>query len=39
MNFEHVPELEWTLGYPLVIAVTGAICGYVYWRFKRSGWL
>ncbi len=39
MNFEHMPELEWTLGYPLVIAVTGAICGYVYWRFKRSGWL
>ncbi|MEO6606293.1 MAG: magnesium/cobalt transporter CorA [Aeromicrobium sp.] len=39
MNFEHMPELEWTLGYPLVIVVTAAICSYIYWRFKRSGWL
>ncbi|WP_332643467.1 magnesium/cobalt transporter CorA [Aeromicrobium sp.] len=39
MNFEHMPELKWTLGYPLVIAVTAGICGYIYWRFKRSGWL
>ncbi len=39
MNFRHMPELEWTFGYPLVIAATAAICGYVYWRFKRSGWL
>lgn len=39
MNFEHMPELEWTLGYPLVIGVTGTICAYIYWRFKRSGWL
>ncbi len=39
MNFQHMPELKWTLGYPLVIVVTGVICGYIYWRFKRSGWL
>ncbi len=39
MNFEHMPELEWTLGYPLVIVAIGAICTYIYWRFKRSGWL
>ena len=39
MNFEHMPELKWTFGYPLVIIATAAICGYVYWRFKRSGWL
>jgi magnesium transporter len=39
MNFEHMPELGWTLGYPAVIAVMVAICGFLYWRFKRAGWL
>jgi magnesium transporter len=39
MNFKHMPELEWTLGYPMVIVGIAGICGYVYWRFKRSGWL
>ena len=39
MNFEHMPELRWSLGYPLVIALIGGLCGYIYWRFKRSGWL
>jgi magnesium transporter len=39
MNFEHMPELKSTWGYPLTLAVTAAICGLVGWRFKRSGWL
>ncbi|MBC7633440.1 magnesium/cobalt transporter CorA [Aeromicrobium sp.] len=39
MNFEHMPELTWTFGYPLTVGVIGALCGYIYWRFKRSGWL
>ena len=39
MNFDHMPELRWTLGYPMVIVVIGGLCGYIYWRFKRSGWL
>jgi magnesium transporter len=39
MNFEHMPELKWTLGYPAVLMITLAICLYLYWRFKRSGWL
>ena len=39
MNFDNMPELAWTFGYPLVVAVTAGICGYIYWRFKRSGWL
>ena len=39
MNFEHMPELGWRFGYPLVIAVTLAMCAYLYVRFKRSGWL
>jgi magnesium transporter len=39
MNFEHMPELEWTFGYPTVLAVILAICLYLHWRFKRAGWL
>ena len=39
MNFEHMPELEWRLGYPAVLLVIAAACGVLYTRFKRSGWL
>jgi magnesium transporter len=39
MNFEHMPELEWTLGYPMVLAIIIVVCLYLYWRFKRAGWL
>ena len=39
MNFEHMPELEWTLGYPAVLALIAAVCLFLYWRFKRAGWL
>jgi len=39
MNFKHMPELGWTFGYPLVLAVILSICLYLYWRFKRAGWL
>ena len=39
MNFEHMPELEWRFSYPLVLAAVLTVCLYLYWRFKRSGWL
>ncbi len=39
MNFEHMPELEWRLGYPSVLALIAAVCLFLYWRFKRAGWL
>jgi magnesium transporter len=39
MNFEHMPELGWTFGYPLVLAVMAAICFTLYRYFKRVGWL
>jgi magnesium transporter len=39
MNFEHMPELKWTYGYPLVLCVTLVICIALYLRFRRSGWL
>lgn len=39
MNFDHMPELEWQLGYPLVLLVIAVICSLLYWRFRRAGWL
>ena len=39
MNFEHMPELKWAYGYFLVIAVIAGICGTLYVRFRRNGWL
>jgi magnesium transporter len=39
MNFEHMPELEWTFGYPAVLAVILVTCTGLYAYFKRVGWL
>jgi magnesium transporter len=39
MNFDHMPELGWTFGYPLVVALMAGIVGILFWRFKRAGWL
>jgi magnesium transporter len=39
MNFEHMPELRWRFGYPLVLAVIAVVCGTLYRRFRRAGWL
>ena len=39
MNFEVMPELQWRWGYPTVMSVTVILCGILYYRFKRSGWL
>lgn len=39
MNFEYMPELKWRYGYPLSLIVVGAVCAYLYYRFKKSGWL
>jgi magnesium transporter len=39
MNFEHMPELRWELGYPAVLLLIGVICSFLYVRFKKAGWL
>lgn len=39
MNFKYMPELEWGFGYPLVMAFMAGLCGYLYYRFKKTGWL
>ncbi|MEV6169990.1 magnesium and cobalt transport protein CorA [Streptomyces sp. NPDC051954] len=39
MNFDHMPELHWRFGYPLVIAVISVACFSLYRGFRRNGWL
>ncbi|WP_313949444.1 CorA family divalent cation transporter, partial [Frankia sp. AvcI1] len=39
MNFEHMPELRQTWGYPTVLAVMATACLFLYRAFKRNGWL
>ena len=39
MNFENMPELKLEYGYYAVIAVIATLCGILFWRFKKSGWL
>jgi len=39
MNFEHMPELGWQYGYPLVLGFMLAVCLGLYRYFKRAGWL
>jgi len=39
MNFEHMPELKWTYGYPLALGLIASAAGTLYWRFRRTGWL
>jgi magnesium transporter len=39
MNFEHMPELESRWGYPIVLVVMLTVCGVLYWRFRKNGWL
>ncbi|MEP1125144.1 MAG: magnesium/cobalt transporter CorA [Ilumatobacter sp.] len=39
MNFEHMPELGWTGGYPLALSAMVVSCLALYRNFKRRGWL
>ncbi|NEC87055.1 magnesium and cobalt transport protein CorA [Streptomyces sp. SID12501] len=39
MNFDHMPELRWQFGYPLVIGLISVVCLTLYRSFRRNGWL
>ena len=39
MNFDYMPELHWTYGYFVIIALVAAGCGTLYWKFRQHGWL
>jgi magnesium transporter len=39
MNFQHMPELTWRFGYPLVIGIMVGIGVFMIVLFKRKKWL
>ena len=39
MNFEFMPELKLKYAYPAALALVASVCSYLYYRFKKSGWL
>jgi magnesium transporter len=39
MNFDHMPELDSAVGYPLTLAVMGGIVVALHRFFKRNDWL
>ncbi|WP_405412980.1 magnesium/cobalt transporter CorA [Streptomyces decoyicus] len=39
MNFDYMPELRWTYGYPLVLGVIAVTCCAMHRAFRRKGWL
>ncbi len=39
MNFEHMPELGWALGYPFALGLMATCCVGLYVLFRRRGWL
>jgi magnesium transporter len=39
MNFEHIPGLGSPYGFGVAVSAMAVICGALYWRFRRAGWL
>ena len=39
MNFEQMPELKWAFGYPLALGIMTVIDLYLFYEFRKSGWL
>ncbi len=39
MNFDHMPELRWTYGYPMVLGIMAVACFLIHRGFRRNGWL
>ncbi len=39
MNFDFMPELRWKYGYAAALGLVAVVCGYLFYRFKKSRWL
>ena len=39
MNFDVMPELRMKYGYPAALTAIALVCGVLYRRFKKKGWL
>jgi magnesium transporter len=39
MNFEHMPELHWIMGYPFALGLMIVVDVWMWFRFKKAKWL
>jgi magnesium transporter len=39
MNFETMPELKWLWGYPAALGLIVCVCAFLWYRFRKAGWL
>ncbi|OQW33730.1 MAG: magnesium and cobalt transport protein CorA [Nitrospira sp. SG-bin1] len=39
MNFEYMPELKWTWGYPMALGLMGIVAAVMLIGFRRKKWL
>jgi magnesium transporter len=39
MNFKHMPELDWLLGYPFALLLMVGIDVCLFLKFRKAGWL
>lgn len=39
MNFDFMPELHWKYSYLVIMLFIGGLCSFLYYNFKRLGWL
>ncbi|BBG01221.1 magnesium transporter [Pseudonocardia autotrophica] len=39
MNFDHMPELSWAVGYPFALTLMVLTCAGLFWSFRRRDWL
>lgn len=39
MNFEGMPELKWEYGYPAALLLIAGAATFLFYRFRRAGWL
>jgi magnesium transporter len=39
MNFEHMPETDWRLGYPFAVLLMVLVSAVLYTVFKRRDWI
>jgi magnesium transporter len=39
MNFTHMPELRWQVGYPFALTLMALVCVILFAVFRRRGWL
>ncbi len=39
MNFDNMPELSWTFGYPMALLLIVGLCTTLFMLLRRRGWL